>query len=83
LLEVAGKIKFLQTVWHQVTSSRNCSGYNHLDSNRSQICISGIGPWGQNPFETLSHARAVAYLLAAFVVGTYDHKGKPDAMVAT
>jgi flavin reductase (DIM6/NTAB) family NADH-FMN oxidoreductase RutF len=27
-------------------------------------------------------ARAVAYLLPVFVVGTYDHKGKPDAMVA-
>jgi flavin reductase (DIM6/NTAB) family NADH-FMN oxidoreductase RutF len=27
-------------------------------------------------------ARAVAYLLPVFVVGTYDHKGIPDAMVA-
>jgi flavin reductase (DIM6/NTAB) family NADH-FMN oxidoreductase RutF len=27
-------------------------------------------------------ARAVAYPLPVFVVGTYDHKGKPDAMVA-
>ena len=27
-------------------------------------------------------ARAVAYPLPVFVVGTYDHKGKPNAMVA-
>jgi hypothetical protein len=27
-------------------------------------------------------ARAVACILPAFVVGTYDHKGKPDARVA-
>jgi flavin reductase (DIM6/NTAB) family NADH-FMN oxidoreductase RutF len=27
-------------------------------------------------------ARAAVYLLPVFVVGTYDHKGKPNAMVA-
>ena len=36
----------------------------------------------KTPMKHSFGARAVASLLPVFVVGTYDHKGKPDAMVA-